>query len=734
MTYPGSGQYPGESTFPADAPRRNQCPNPSAAVDATGWIGPGTQVRVTGQTGPPRATAVEVATTAASFTEYLGCPVATGAAAGQVWSAVGWVWSSVARTVRVALVTWNSGAFVGSGGTDATDVAMAANTWTEVRLRGTLGSGAFNQVNYHLDLPTTGTAGTLRLGSCRVELIADDAISYADGDSGGGWGWDGTPGSSTSALVSSTSHTGSDTQTLTDPDGVLSVGAEHVGSDTITLTEAAAVAVFADDVDTTSVTDVGALLAAYADADAVAGTDTGAPPTALLDGTDTVTGGEADGALALDGLDVVAVAELAELAAVAADADATAFSDPDGSLSTAEQFAGTDTWTATDGGELAVVVADTDPGTLAEAESLAVVGVDVVALAELAEPSAALLDLDAGAFGDPEGDLATAEQFAGTDTWTVTDAGELATASVDTDPAAHAEGEALGVTVVDVDTTSVSDVAVLDTADQVAGTDVLTLTDAGSLAAAVLDSETGAQGDTTSTSVTHADTDAVTSSDVEELSTANQVAGIDAVTATELAAVEVAAADVDTTAVADSSDLLASAVPLAGTDTVTGTDTGAVSVAAAGVDTGGYGETADSAAALSALDDSTVGELEALDVTTAGTESGTLAGETGGVVIGTELFSVADVATLADVASLAVLLDALDDTTTDALDELAAAAAGEDGSELAGETGVRFDLSNAAKLPLRASGAPTRERAVTGGTVTVERPVRAGRPVRDSPW
>lgn len=435
---------------------------------------------------------------------------------------------------------------------------------------------------------------------------------------------------------------------------------EQTGSDTVAATEVASVVVFVDDVDTTSVGDLGVLNAAHADTDAVAGTDTAAPAAASLAGVDTVAGLDGDGTLALDGLDVVELVELGEPAAVLGDGDAWALADADGALSTADQLSGTDTWTATDGGDLTAAV-------------------------------------------------------------------------VDTDPATEATGESLAAAAADVDTVTGLDVAALDTADQYIGTDALTLTDAGALAAALVDTETGAQGDSTSTAVALADTDAVTSGDAEELSTANQAAGSDTFSAVELADVEVTVSDVDTVAAVDSSDLLAAAVPVAGVDTVTGTDAGAVSAAAAGVDTGGYGETAEPAAALSGLDAVAGGELEALDVAAAGTEAGTLSGETGGVVIGTELFSVSDVAALAESAALVVLLDVLDDTAVEELADLAAAAAGSDGSALV-DTGAVFDQATAAKLPLRAAGAPTLDRSVTAGTVTADRPVRAGRPVRDSPW
>jgi hypothetical protein len=127
----------------------------------------------------------------------MGCTPGT-AASGQTWTGVGWIRSSVARTIRAALVTWQGTTFVSGGGTGIVDTALSANVWTQVRVTGTLNVATFNGVNFHLDIPAAGTAGTLSLSSCRIEQITDAALTYADGDSGSGWAWDGTVGSSTS--------------------------------------------------------------------------------------------------------------------------------------------------------------------------------------------------------------------------------------------------------------------------------------------------------------------------------------------------------------------------------------------------------------------------------------------------------------------------------------------------------------------------------------------------------
>jgi len=181
-------------------PRFNRSPNPSAGVDLTGWRGSGTRTRLTGLSGTPRTTGVSVPLTVASFGASLGCPPAV-AASGQSWTGVGWVRSSVARTVRVGLVTWQSGAFVAGGGVGSTDVALSAGTWTQIRVTGTLGTAAFNEANLHVDLPTSNAfGGTLSVSSVRIEQVTDAALVYADGDSGSGWTWDGTAGSSSSTL------------------------------------------------------------------------------------------------------------------------------------------------------------------------------------------------------------------------------------------------------------------------------------------------------------------------------------------------------------------------------------------------------------------------------------------------------------------------------------------------------------------------------------------------------
>lgn len=179
-------------------PRFNKSPNPSCANNVVGIRGLGTFTRLTGLTGTPRATGVSVPTTSTAFGAAVG-GAATGCAPGQTWTGVGWVRSSVARTVRIDLVRWENGTF--RAATNFTDVALSANVWTKVRIVATLPAGDFNEINWHADLPGAGTAGTLSISSWRLEQVSDTGLEYGDGDDApAGWSWDGTAGNSTSTL------------------------------------------------------------------------------------------------------------------------------------------------------------------------------------------------------------------------------------------------------------------------------------------------------------------------------------------------------------------------------------------------------------------------------------------------------------------------------------------------------------------------------------------------------
>lgn len=176
--------------------RYNKSPNPSCANNLTGLRGNETRTRLTGLTGTPRTTGASVSMPTTSFSASIG-GAASGCAPGQTWTGVGWVRSSVGRTIRIDLVKWNNGTFVSA--TNFTDTALTADVWTKVRIVATLGSGTYNEVNWHADLPTSGTAGTLSISSWRLEQVSDTTLEYGDGDdTADGWSWDGTAGNSTS--------------------------------------------------------------------------------------------------------------------------------------------------------------------------------------------------------------------------------------------------------------------------------------------------------------------------------------------------------------------------------------------------------------------------------------------------------------------------------------------------------------------------------------------------------
>lgn len=182
-------------------PNVNLSVNPTAAVDASDWVGSGTRTLLTGLSGPPRTTGASVSFTTASYSASLGAGLAATTVLG-TWTGVCWLRSSVARSVQVALGTFNGSTFVSANGyTGANTVSLTANTWTQVRALGTLtGSGAFTGVGIIVDLPSTGTAGVLSLSSQRMDNYSDSALTYADGATSG-WAWDGTAHKSASRLI-----------------------------------------------------------------------------------------------------------------------------------------------------------------------------------------------------------------------------------------------------------------------------------------------------------------------------------------------------------------------------------------------------------------------------------------------------------------------------------------------------------------------------------------------------
>jgi hypothetical protein len=177
-------------------PRYNKSLNPSAANNVTDWRG-NSPTRITGLSGPPRSTGGRVTAGTGSFSGYISAGYAAGAAAGQAWTGVGYFRTSVARTVRYYFALWNNGSFVAT--TAANDVSATANQWYGYRVRATLPSGTYNEITFHLDVPTSASSsGSLDLSSVRLEQVDDATMEYGDGDSGSGWSWDGTAGNSTS--------------------------------------------------------------------------------------------------------------------------------------------------------------------------------------------------------------------------------------------------------------------------------------------------------------------------------------------------------------------------------------------------------------------------------------------------------------------------------------------------------------------------------------------------------
>lgn len=193
----------GDSTSTqADAPvvdRYNRSRNPSCDLNTTDWGSGATVTRVTGQTitTTGKTTAGAVATTTAAFGVYLAGGGAAVSASGQTWSVVGYVYCTVARTIRPSVSTWNGATFVATTATQA-DVALTAGIWTRVRFVFTTPTGTYTSIRLHVDLPTTGTAGTLRMGAIRFEQGNYPTLEFGDGSSGGSWSWDGTAGNSTS--------------------------------------------------------------------------------------------------------------------------------------------------------------------------------------------------------------------------------------------------------------------------------------------------------------------------------------------------------------------------------------------------------------------------------------------------------------------------------------------------------------------------------------------------------
>lgn len=194
---------------------RNEARNPSCAVDTSLLLGSGI-TRLTGLSGPPRSTGARISVSTGPWTNSLSSGMATGAAAGETWSAVIWVRTSIARQIRIYFATWNGTSFVATQDTDRVDVTPAANTWTQYRLVQTIPAGTFTQLGVHIDFPASGSATTdVDVSSVRLEKVNDPAITYADGDTAG-WDWDGTAGLSTSFEVEGPDYSDRTSQSFSD--------------------------------------------------------------------------------------------------------------------------------------------------------------------------------------------------------------------------------------------------------------------------------------------------------------------------------------------------------------------------------------------------------------------------------------------------------------------------------------------------------------------------------------
>jgi hypothetical protein len=159
--------------------------------------------------------------------------------------------------VRIYFALWNNGSFVAT--TTANDIgtsSITANTWYGFRIRATLPSGTYNQITYHLDLPTSASAGTLDLSSVRLEQIDDATMLYADGaDTADGWSWDDATlaGNTTSTqqdiqqVAVDDTGVGTDTVTVVD---LVTVDDTGTGTDTVTVSDSVAESVIVDDTGT----------------------------------------------------------------------------------------------------------------------------------------------------------------------------------------------------------------------------------------------------------------------------------------------------------------------------------------------------------------------------------------------------------------------------------------------------------------------------------------------------
>lgn len=182
--------------------RVNAATDPSAINGLIATTEGNALTQLTGITGLPRSTGWRTTLEAGPWTTWIAAGSAKNAVAGQVWSAVFYIRASSARTIRTYFSMYQNSAYQNT--TNPVDVSVAANTWLKCRLTQTIPSGVtFNNLHIHLDVPSSGSTGTLDMSSIRIEQLSDSTMEYADGDTAG-WMWTGAVGGSLSQEATET--------------------------------------------------------------------------------------------------------------------------------------------------------------------------------------------------------------------------------------------------------------------------------------------------------------------------------------------------------------------------------------------------------------------------------------------------------------------------------------------------------------------------------------------------
>jgi hypothetical protein len=350
-------------------PRYNKCSNPSAAISASGYFSSLTVSRITGLSGPPRTTGVQISIPGGTgaYATSLEAP-RIAAVAGQSWTMVGWVRSSVARRVDVSITGYTSGgAYLNNG--PITQVNLVANVWTQIRVQATLSGATLALISFNIDFPiSVGSTHTVGLSSARYEQVSDAALTYADGDDSG-WLWDGTAGSSTSTFPDVTPKTATDAGTGTDS---AAVAGSPTASDSATGTDGAAVARASTIPDTGTGADAVALQQQPAVADGGIGVDSAAVETITFKSTTDSGTGDDSAEVLIPALktadDAAAGLDTATVSATAAAADSGTGTD---SATIARTSTTTDAGSGADAAAVQRSSAVPDAGTGAEATAVA---------------------------------------------------------------------------------------------------------------------------------------------------------------------------------------------------------------------------------------------------------------------------------------------------------------------------------------------------------------------------